>query len=290
LRRNAVALNFDPPLTAVAAAFPHMQILGRLGSGGQHTVYKVLTGDTKTAALKLAPRGSLTSSMRADREKVAGQKVAGQHFASLYDTGEATVSGHPCDYLVEEFIEGESLRSRLQRGPLPLEDVRRVGDSLLAALADVESAKLVHRDIKPDNIMLQPDSRVVLIDFGIARHLDETSITADLALHGPLSLGYCAPEQVKNRKHSISIKTDLFAVGVVLYEMTTGSNPFLANASPDQALQRCLTLNPPSLQSLGFSRSLSSYVSMCLEKSPSRRPATLARARASFDKIEWSRP
>lgn len=281
-------VNFEPTIQEIALAFPSMRVISRLGSGGQRTVFKVVMPDGKLGALKIALRRNPASAARADREQVAAQKVIGEHFADVYDAGEISILNRKCDYFLEEFIDGESLKDRLAHGALPLNEAHNVGASLLVALAELEPAKIVHRDIKPDNIMLQSDGRVVLIDLGIARHTEESSITADMAISGPLSPGYCAPEQVRNKKHAISTRTDLFALGVVIYEMVTGVNPFMNNVTVQQALQRCLTFSPPSLQSLGFSRSLSSFVSMCMEKSPSRRP-TLARARALFDDIDWSR-
>lgn len=128
---------------------------------------------------------------------------------------------------MEEFLDGESLRQRLAAGPTSLSFVREVGDVLLIALGQVEAARLVHRDIKPENIMLTHDGRIVLIDFGIARHLDAISLTSSFAMFGPMTIGYCAPEQINNQKRAISIRTDLFALGIVLYEMVTGRNPFV---------------------------------------------------------------
>ena len=133
--------------------------------------------------------------------------------------GACNVGTSPCIFIVEEFLDGESLRQRLASGPQPLPFVRELGNALLTALSQVEAVRLVHRDIKPENIMLCRDGRIVLIDFGIARHLDSISLTSSFAMFGPMTIGYCAPEQINNQKRAIGIRTDFFALGIVLYEM-----------------------------------------------------------------------
>jgi len=282
--------NFDLTLQEVATAFPTLQILNRLGAGGQKVVYKVQTDLGEIAALKISARSSSTSTARTAREYEAAAKVFGDNFAQIFEVGEAKVTGQDCDFLLEEFIDGVSLRNHLSTGPQPLAHIKHVGESLLTALAEVEVAKLVHRDIKPENIMIRTDGRIVLIDFGIARHLDEASLTSDFAILGPLSYGYCAPEQINNQKRAISIKTDLFALGVVLYELATGKNPFVVQGDPQETLRRSLFFNPPTLASLGFSQSFSKFVTMCMDKSPHKRPPTISRAKTAFERIDWNQP
>lgn len=280
---------FDPPLGAVASALPEYQNISRIGSGGQKVVYKAERADGSPVALKLIQRTVGDQNERAVREVQAAAQLRGPNFASIYNVGTCNVGPDPCVFILEEFLDGESLRQRLAAGPLPLPFVREVGNALLTALSQVEGVRLVHRDIKPENIMLTQDGRIVLIDFGIARHLDAVSLTSSFAMFGPMTIGYCAPEQINNQKRAISIRTDLFALGIVLYEMVTGKNPFLEGCTQmPQVLTRCLQHQPPPLLSGGHPGGLSTFVHNCLEKAPHRRPASVARARTLFDAIQWS--
>src|SRR5690606_38467780 len=103
--------------------------------------------------------------------------------------------------------------------------------------------------IKPENIIINNTVGTVLLDFGIARHLDLNSLTHDVALFGPLTPGYAAPEQINNEKRSISARTDLFAWGILMYEMLTGVNPFTQGcATPSEALMKTLKLEPDLLE------------------------------------------
>ncbi|MGE0539189.1 MAG: serine/threonine-protein kinase [Dehalococcoidia bacterium] len=226
-------------------------------------------------ALKLVHPSPGTAQQRALREIETAAKLLGPAFPRIHDWGQESFGRTPVIYVIEEFLDGGYLRTALNaRGQIPLAEVLVLGDSLLEALVEVEAAHLVHRDIKPENIML-PSGRVVLIDFGIARHLDLASLTLDYVPNGPLTPGYAAPEQIRNEKGYITVRTDLFAIGVVLYECLTGRNPFLENcSSPAEALQRGLKLNPQPLTSLApvVPPDLESFVHRCLSKAAHRRP------------------
>jgi serine/threonine-protein kinase len=278
---------FNPPLAAVTSALPGYQQIACIGAGGQKVVYSAEKSDGTRVALKLIQRTVGDQNERAIREVQAAAQLSGPHFARIYEVNACNVGAAPCICIVEEFLDGQSLRQRLASGPQPLAFVREVGDRLLAALAQVEARRLVHRDIKPENIMLTRDERIVLIDFGIARHLDAVSLTSSYAMFGPMTIGYCAPEQISNQKRAISIRTDLFSLGIVLYELVTGRNPFVEGcADASQILTKCLQYAPPALT--GQPASFSTFVQNCLEKSPHRRPASVTRARTLFDAIRWS--
>jgi eukaryotic-like serine/threonine-protein kinase len=277
---------FNPSLAAVAAAHPGYRQIDCIGSGGQKVVYRAERADGMRVALKLIQRTIGDQNERAIREVQAAAQLDGPHFARIFEVGTCNVGTAPCIYIVEEFLDGDSLRQRLAAGPQPLAFARSIGEALLDALDQVEGRRLVHRDIKPENIMLTRDGRVVLIDFGIARHLDAVSLTSSYAMFGPMTIGYCAPEQVTNQKRAISIRTDLFAVGIVLYEIVRGRNPFVDGCTDaSQVLTRCLQYQPPALT--WVPPGLGSFVQQCLEKSPHRRPASVARARDIFDAVQW---
>jgi serine/threonine-protein kinase len=280
----------EPPIEGVREAFPEMVQIDRIAAGGQKVVYRAVTAAGSMWALKLISDPGGGSDQRALREVQAAARLRGPTFATIHRIDTCDVEGVRYVFMLEEFIQGESLRSRLQPpSPQPTAFVRQLGEALLDALGVVEAARLVHRDIKPENIMLAQDGRIVLIDFGIARHLDSSSLTSSYAMFGPMSLGYCAPEQVTNQKRAISIRTEFFALGVVLYEVTAGHNPFVIGCTRQaEVLQRCLSHVPPPLSGPGVPDGLSRFVLMCLEKSAHRRPSTVVRARALFDAIQWS--
>lgn len=271
------------------AAFPSLTVSSRLGDvGGQKLVFDATHPVHGHVALKVAQPGGSMAQERALREVQAAARLTGSPFPKIYAHGLATVSGESIIYVIEEFLSGGSLRGRLgAQGRLPMADVLNLAECLLDALVVVEAARLVHRDIKPENIMLPP-GRVVLIDFGIARHLDLASLTHDFAPFGPLTPGYAAPEQIKNEKGHITIRTDLFALGVVMYEALAGYNPFLVGCrSSAEALQRAMRLNPPKLSSAvpAISGELEDFIHRCLNKAAHRRPPSALDALDEFRQI-----
>jgi serine/threonine-protein kinase len=123
--------------------------------------------------------------------------------------------------------------------------------------------------------MLLSDGRVVLLDFGIARHLTLPSLTADIALFGPMTVGYAAPEQIKNEKRKICNRTDLFAWATVMYECITGHNPFIMGCSHQgEMLRKTLVYDPPILS--GIKSELAQLIQDCLKKVIHRRPPSAA--------------
>jgi eukaryotic-like serine/threonine-protein kinase len=199
----------------------------------------------------------------------------------VLDTGE--LDGLP--YFLMPFVEGESLRTRLARGPLSVVDTVRVLRDVARALAVAHSRGVVHRDIKPDNVLLASDAAVVA-DFGVAkaiadaRHRDtaESAVAPAHTTEG-VSLGtpaYMAPEQVAADPLG-SFPIDIYAVGVLAYEMLTGSPPF-AGRSPQQVMAAHIAEVPVPLhrQRPDVPSALAHLIMRCLEKDPSRRPASAA--------------
>jgi len=131
-------------------------------------------------------------------------------------------------WLREERIAGDSLRQVIQqKGSLAPLQVLLLGRQMLEALADAEKVRIVHRDVKPENIIIDDFGNAWLLDFGLARHLDLASLTATSNYLGACTPGYAPPEQFKNRKSEIDGRADLFALGVTLYECLEGINPFI---------------------------------------------------------------
>lgn len=267
---------YAPNSPVLTAAFPHLSIKRKLGEGGFKHVYEAVGAQGVVAFKVVKPTQDHERTLR---EVMAASRFMPPRFPHVFDQGQAQVGTDNVVFIVEEFIQGDSLRSHLGRGLLSEVEALHIGRELLDALSDVAAQRLVHRDVKPENIMLGPSGRVVLLDFGIARHLLLNSLTLDVALFGPLTPGYGAPEQIKNEKRSISPRTDLFAWGVVMYEMLIGHNPFIQRgATVPEVLTRTLTHQPPQLTNC--SPELAKAVDWCLQKAPHRRPTSPAIVRA----------
>jgi serine/threonine protein kinase len=219
----------------------HYRILRRLGKGGMGEVF--LAEDTKQhgrkVALKVLPQELTESDSRLRRFKQEARAILAlnhPNILTVFEIGEAAGS----HYIATEYIEGETLRHCLWRGPLKLDETLGVGIQVAMALEAAHAAGIVHRDIKPENIMLRQDKFVrdrfvKVLDFGIAKLTDRDSSSADPeAVTIPISetspgaimgtSGYMSPEQAQGE--SIDERSDIFSLGVVLYEMVAGQPPF----------------------------------------------------------------
>jgi tetratricopeptide (TPR) repeat protein len=223
-------------LLALGTALAHYRILSRLGSGGMGEVY--LAQDTRLGrkvALKIL---SPDLTRRADRllrfeqEARAASALNHPNIVTIHDIGQ----DGDTRYLVTEYVEGETLRTRLARGPLPLRDALDCAVQVAGALAAAHAAGIVHRDVKPENLMLRPDGLVKVLDFGLAKLTEPahtpsaTEATATVAAFDtePGQVAgtpfYMSPEQARGLK--VDARTDVFSLGVVLYEMLAGRRPF----------------------------------------------------------------
>src|SRR5215213_4975268 len=219
----------------------HYRILRRLGKGGMGEVF--LSEDTKQharkVALKVLPQELTESESRLRRFKQEARAILAlnhPNILTVFEIGEADGSF----YIATEYIDGETLRQCLWRGPLKLDETLGVGIQVAMALEAAHAAGIVHRDIKPENIMLRQDKFVrdrfvKVLDFGIAKLTDRDSSTTDPeAVTIPISetnpgaimgtTGYMSPEQAQGE--SIDERSDIFSLGVVLYEMVAGQPPF----------------------------------------------------------------
>ena len=196
-----------------------------LGRGGMGTVYEAVdTRLDRPVAVKVLRAAEGTDEARFATEVRALARFSHPNLVRLLDAGEVEHSG---GYLVMELIEGETLARRLSRGPLPGRATARIAAGLAAALAYVHGRGIVHRDIKPANVLLDGEGVAHLADFGIARLLDTTGMTATgLTLGTP---AYLAPEQVQGAE--IGPEADVYALGLVLLECLTGRRAFEGTAS-----------------------------------------------------------
>jgi serine/threonine-protein kinase len=203
------------------------RIVEQLGSGGMATVFKAYHAalDRYVAIKVLHPafRGDASFSSRFQREARVVAKLDHPNIVPVYDFSEH--EGSP--YLVMRFIEGETLKARLNRGQLALPDILNVIRPMGDALSYAHEQGVLHRDIKPSNVLLRRDNRVFLTDFGLARMMEagESSLTRDALVGTPQ---YISPEQAMGKSH-LDARTDIYSFGVVLYELFTGQVPFHAD-------------------------------------------------------------
>src|SRR5712692_5109796 len=228
------------------------EILAPIGAGGMGEVYKARdTRLERTVAVKVLPlhmSASPESRQRFEREAKTISQLSHPHICALYDVGREGET----EYLVMELLEGETLTDRLARGPLPLDQTLRYGTEIADALDKAHRQGIVHRDLKPGNVMLTK-SGVKLLDFGLAKVLDPAgpveSLTSapttakDITREGAIlgTLSYMSPEQLEGK--SADAGTDIFALGVVLYEMGTGKKAF-TGTSQASLISAILTTEP----------------------------------------------
>ncbi len=270
------------------------EILALLGAGGMGEVYRARdTRLDRIVAIKVLPSHVAESSERRQRFEREARAVSGlshPHICALYDVGRQ----NGVDFLVMEYLEGESLATRLEKGPLSLEQVVRYGIETADALSKAHRQGLVHRDLKPANIMLT-HSGAKLLDFGLAKAMPQqapsqelTSLPTEgspLTAEGTLvgTLHYMAPEQFEGKESDA--RTDIFALGAVLYEMATGKKAF-EGKSQASVIAAILEKDPPPITSLKpmVPGALDRLVKKCLAKDPEERWQSAQDLR---DELRW---
>ncbi len=255
-----------PPGTRIAGRYELLEVLG---SGGFGVVYLAREPQAaRRVALKIlrADRLGEGALKRFAREAALARGIESPRLVRIFDSG----VGADGIFLAMEVVEGESLATRLDRGSLPVGEAVRVAEDLLAGLAALHAVGIVHRDVKPSNVLLGPDGRAKLADFGLARQegSEETRATAPDVLMGTVE--YLAPERALGEE--AGRLSDLYAVGVVLFEMLTGDVPHRARSSLGTLLAH-VQRPAPDLHRLhpGVPVWLSAVVARLLAKTPAER-------------------
>ena len=177
-------------------------------------------------------------------------------------------------YYAMEFVEGEPLDRLLERrGKLPWDDVVEIGKQVCSALQHAHDQGIIHRDLKPSNLMIMKDGTVKLTDFGIAKDLDVAQLTATNNTVG--TAAYMSPEQCRGER-SLTNKSDLYSLGVVLYELLVGAKPFEAETTMDLFLAHVQGRSNGLAEDSGYSRLADNLVCQLLEKKPEQRPIDAA--------------
>ncbi|HEX7055284.1 MAG TPA: protein kinase [Burkholderiales bacterium] len=250
LTADAVERTVSPELAArleghnlgARIRIPGIKVLHLIGEGGTARVYLASReGDDEPLVVKIlrpeivSDRNALARFME---EYALVERLQSRHVARIHGHGD--VDGHA--YLVMEFFEGGDLSKRLGGRPLPVPEALRLFRELMLALGDIHEKGILHRDLKPQNLMFRADGTLAIVDFGIAKHIDAADRTnAGEVLGTPR---YMSPEQVQGR--ALDLRTDIYSAGVLLYQMLTGKHLFEGDSAVEVALQH-LNKPPPAL-------------------------------------------
>ncbi len=258
------------------------EIAALIGAGAMGEVYRARdTRLQRTVAIKMVrPELALQEEFRARflHEARAISSLNHPHVCSLYDIGEQ----NGVHYLVMEYVEGESLDQVLKRGPLALDSVLRYGTEIAEALKAAHARGIIHRDLKPANIMISEDG-VKVLDFGLAKHFeadescDGTTVSATVPSSGRLvgTVAYMSPEQAEGL--ALDARSDIFALGVTLYQMLCGRLPFRGESTLS-TLASILRENPKGPRELraDIPVDMERIVLRCLAKKPEDRYGSAA--------------
>ncbi len=291
------------------------EFVRKIGSGGSGVVY--LATDTllqRPVVLKLLKRGNLTAEqVRATQLREARLASAIDHpnVCAIYDVGIATEEdgargdGNTEAYIVMQYIPGKSLDKVIAEGPATLQLVLSAGIQIADGLSAAHSLGIFHRDLKPANVMLTDGGLIKILDFGLARRLrpdqaefdpagptNKRKVGSPQAVPGPTytarggTIAYMAPEQFVTGQSSV--QSDVFALGLILYELATGRHPFHRPDAPEfQSIRAIQFADPPPLREIAphLPVELESVILCCLEKQPSARYGSAAEVREALKTI-----
>jgi len=250
----------------------HFTVLGRIGEGGMGIVYRARDEKLgRIVALKVLPREFEAHEMRRKRfmrEARAAAAITHPNIVTVYEIGESL--GRV--FIAMELVDGRRLRALMSRGPMPVAEALRLMLEIVAGVAKAHAAGIVHRDLKPENTLVTSDSHVKLLDFGLAKQLSAEELVVTRTGEGAIlgTPGYMSPEQMQGRPATPA--ADVFALGVILYELLTERRPFKGKNLPqlvcsiDKDVPRA-----PSRLNPRVPGALDGIVARCLSKDPGDR-------------------
>ena len=268
----------------IGTKLSHFRIVAKLGEGGMGVVYRAEDERLRRpVALKVLPPELVSNEerrLRFLREARAAAAVTHPNIATVYDVGEA--DGQV--FIAMELVEGRTLREAIGGKPMLLRDAMRVATEMAEGLARAHQGQVVHRDLKPDNVIVTSDGHAKILDFGLAKLLEKErrsegaemsrleTISGAMTREGKIfgTAAYMSPEQARGL--TVDARSDLFSFGVVLYEMVTGRVPFEGKTATDtlSAIIRDQPL-PPSQHNSEVPAKLEEFIAKCLEKDPAER-------------------
>jgi eukaryotic-like serine/threonine-protein kinase len=270
----------------------HFLLIERIGAGGMGVVYRALDERLdRHVAVKLVPAENFQDSGARNlllHEARTASKLNHPNICTVHEVGESDGE----TFIAMELVEGQPLSSSIAGGALPVRQVIRIGMQLADALAHAHERGVIHRDLKSGNVMITPDGRLKVLDFGLAtlfspKHIEEaTTADAGAELGGIVgTLPYMAPEQLRGLPPDP--RSDIWSLGVVLYELAAGTRPFSGNTGMELSAA-ILTRDPPPVP-VDFSDSTSgqlrAIIERCLEKEPAQRYQQAAEIRAALEML-----
>ncbi|NGP74997.1 protein kinase [Balneolaceae bacterium YR4-1] len=261
----------------------HYKITEKLGEGGMGVVYKALdTNLDRHVALKFFPE-SATPSPKDKQRFIREAKSA----AALNHPNVCTI--HNADefenrqYIVMEYVEGETLRKKMESGPLSISTRLDYAIQIADALKSAHGRQIVHRDIKPENIMIDAEGRVKVMDFGLAKFKNTGDITKTGDTLG--TTAYMSPEQARGK--NIDHRTDIWSLGIILYEMFSGRKPFFSEY-PQAVIYSILNEEPDRIEEINpdLPAGLSTIIHKALEKDPDKRYREVEKLQEDFTEIK----
>ena len=275
--------------SVIGQSLLHYRILEKVGQGGMGVVYKALdTRLDRVVAIKTLP--AIDDPKRKTRfiwEARAAARLRHPHIVVVHDIA----SDGGVDFIVMEYIPGEPLSERLERGRLPLQDTLHFAVQIASALEAAHTAGIVHRDLKPSNVLVTPEGSIKLVDFGLARlqPYDQGLLAREHEMHSVTNTiagtaGYMSPEQAQGQP--ATPESDIFSFGAVLYEMATRRRAFTGDSTP-VALAAVLRDEPvrPSTIAPGLPSALEKVIEQCLRKDPTRRYRHIGDVRLALEDI-----
>jgi serine/threonine-protein kinase len=267
------------------------RLVERIGQGGMGEVWKAHDANLdRVVAIKVLLRGTLSDATARDRfrrEALLLSRLSHPGVATIFDFD--AQGGH--DFLVMEYVPGGTLESRLGTGPLPLESLLGWGAAIADALQNAHQNGILHRDLKPGNVLLTAEGLPKILDFGLALLLTGGKTTGRMTQVGTIigTLPYMAPEQLFGEADDA--RTDVYALGIMLFEMATGRLPFVKDR-PEALMFEIINNAPPSVRSIRpeAPEALDRLVAECLQKDPPRRPASAAAVGETLRRIRDGAP